>query len=151
MTDDRSSGFGSSLTATSTDLQSPLLAFLDAGALSITPACQGLPGSAAGATAGDANQTLDNAVTLCIKDTQTSGGTTNGEWDITGDLVASLPPFLAARAVHQHHHDHAGRLGKTGFGYELTPASSIQRADCAALNTFSHRGPRNSSVVAPWK
>ncbi len=96
VTDDRSSAFGWSLTATATDLQSPLLAFVDSGVLSISPTCQGLPGSAAGATAGDPNQTFDGTVTLCIKDTQTSGGNTNGEWDVTGDIVASLPPFLAA-------------------------------------------------------
>ena len=75
VTDDRSSAFGWSLTATATDLQSPLLAFVDSGVLSISPTCQGLPGSAAGATAGDPNQTFDKRVTLCIKDTQTSGGT----------------------------------------------------------------------------
>ena len=62
----------------------------------MTPTCAGVGAAPPGAAAGGPNQGLGGPVTLCAKDTQTSGGTTDGEWDVGGTLTLSLPSFQAA-------------------------------------------------------
>ncbi len=94
--DRRGGAYGWTLSAAATDLEAPGGQTISKALLAATPTCAGVGAAPPGAVAGGPNQGLGGPVTLCAKDTQTSGGTTDGEWDVGGTLTLSLPSFQAA-------------------------------------------------------
>jgi hypothetical protein len=72
-------------------------ALIDASAVTVSPTCISGIGSAPGAEAGPADQSLGSVATLCVKDSQLGpGGSTNGQFVIDGDLSLRLPAFQRA-------------------------------------------------------
>ena len=93
--DRRGGAYGWTLSAAASDLEAPGGQTISKAALAATPTCAGVGAVPHGAAAA-APTRASAAPPPCAPRTPTSGGTTDGEWDVGGTLTLSLPSFQAA-------------------------------------------------------